>query len=93
MEEFMLPCLNKQLFGLDCLGCGGQRAAIFLLQGDFVSAYKMYPAIYAISLLFLFLIADLLFKFKYSLQIKIGLILLSAAVIIGSYIIKMSHIF
>lgn len=93
MEEFMLPCLNKQLFGLDCLGCGGQRAAFLLLQGEFAAAYNMYPAIYAISLLFLFLITDLFIKFRYSLQIKIGLILLSAVVIIGSYIIKMSHIF
>lgn len=93
MEEFMLPCLNKQLFGLDCLGCGGQRAAFLLLQGEFAAAYKMYPAIYAISLLFLFLFADLFIKFRYSLQIKIVLIVLSAAIIIGSYIIKMSHIF
>lgn len=93
MEEFMLPCLNKQLFGLDCLGCGTQRAFWLLLQGEFIAAFKMYPAVYAISLLFLFLIADFFFKFKYSWQIKIGMILFSASIIIGSYFIKMSHIF
>lgn len=93
MEEFMLPCLNKQLFGLDCLGCGTQRAFWLLLQGEFVAAFKMYPAVYAISLLILFLIADFFFKFRYSWQIKIALILLSAAIIIGSYLIKINHIF
>lgn len=93
MEEFMFPCLNKQFFGLDCLGCGAQRAFILVLQGNFKAAFQMYPAIYPILLLLLFLITDLFIKFKNSWPIKISLIILSALIIIGSYIIKMSHYF
>ncbi len=46
MEEFMLPCLNKELFGVDCIGCGIQRATVLLFRGEFIAAFKMYPAIY-----------------------------------------------
>lgn len=51
-EKFMLPCLFKTLFGFECLGCGFQRAFFLLFQGEFLAAFKMYPAVYS-TLLFL----------------------------------------
>jgi hypothetical protein len=51
-ENYMLPCLFKTLFGIECLGCGFQRAVFLLFQGDFFNAFKMYPAVYS-TLLFL----------------------------------------
>ncbi|MCX2837293.1 DUF2752 domain-containing protein [Salinimicrobium sp. MT39] len=92
MEEFMLPCLNKQLFGIDCLGCGAQRALVLVLQGEFSAAFKMFPAIYPILILLLFLVTNLFYKFKGDWYIKAGLIVVSAAVIIGAYIYKMSFL-
>ncbi|TRX40917.1 DUF2752 domain-containing protein [Flavobacterium restrictum] len=47
----MLPCLSKTLFGVECLGCGFQRAFVLVIKGDFAAAFQMYPAIYS-SLLF-----------------------------------------
>lgn len=93
MEEFMLPCLNKQLFGIDCLGCGTQRALVLVLQGEFTAAFKMYPAIYSLLALLIFLIINLFFKFKADWHVKTGLIILNAAIIIGAYINKMSFLF
>lgn len=52
LENHMLPCLSKTLFGVECLGCGAQRAFLLLLKGDFVGAFQMYPAIYVILLSF-----------------------------------------
>lgn len=92
MEEFMFPCLNKQLFGIDCPGCGAQRALSMVLQGDFTAAFKMYPAIYSLLLLLFFLIVNLFFKFKADWQVKTGLIILNAVIIIGAYIYKMSFL-
>ena len=92
MEEFMLPCLNKELFGIDCLGCGAQRALVMVFQGEFAAAFKMFPAIYPILVLLLFLIINLFFKFKGDWHIKAGLILVSAVVIIVAYINKMSFL-
>jgi uncharacterized membrane protein len=43
---YMLPCISKTLFGIECLGCGAQRALVLLCQGRFWEAFCMYPAIY-----------------------------------------------
>lgn len=93
MEEFMLPCLNKQLFGLDCLGCGAQRAFVLVIQGNFAAAFKMYPAIYSLLLLLVFLVFNLFVKFKNQWLVKAGLIAVNAVIIIAAYVYKMSFLF
>ena len=93
MEEFMLPCLNKQLFGVDCLGCGAQRALVLVFQGQFSAAFRMYPAIYTILILLIFLLINFFVNFKKALQIKAGLLILNAVIIIVSYYFKMENYF
>lgn len=88
LEEYMLPCLNKQFLGIDCLGCGIQRAAVLLFKGDFVAAFKMYPAIYPLLLFFLLLIIDLFFKIKHAEKVKIILVTLALVLVIINYILK-----
>ena len=54
LENYMLPCWSKTLFGVECLGCGLQRAFLLLLKGDFIGAFQMYPAIYVTLVFFWF---------------------------------------
>ena len=54
MEDFMLPCLNKKFFGVECLGCGLQRSISLLIQGEFTAAFVMYPAVYPLLSLLIF---------------------------------------
>ncbi len=89
IEDYMLPCLNKKLLGFECMGCGLQRSVNFLLQGEFIAAFKMYPAIYTIILLLGFIIINHFKNFKYSNKIIIILAILNVAVIIGSYLLKL----
>lgn len=89
----MLPCLNKKLFGVDCMGCGMQRSLLLLFKGEFVAAFQMYPAIYPLLLLLIFIGSNFFFKFKYDWYIKVGLITITVATMIISYIIKMNLIF
>ncbi len=89
----MLPCLNKKFFGVDCLGCGMQRSIALLLKGDFVAAFYMYPGIYPLLLLLLFLGFNFFIKFKYERLIKISLMVIAVLTIIISYVIKMKIIF
>lgn len=91
IEDFLLTCTNKQIFGVECLGCGTQRAAVLLFKGEFIAAFKMYPAIYTLIFLLLFILFNLFVKFKYDYKIKIGLLFLNVAIIIVSYILKMSQ--
>ena len=93
MEDFLLPCLNKHLFGIDCYGCGGQRAFLMVINGDFNAALQLFPAIFPLLFLLFFVILNLFVKFKFDYLIKIGLILFTAGVILISYIIKMSAFF
>jgi hypothetical protein len=89
LEDYMLPCLNKKLFGFECMGCGLQRAAAFLLKGQFVDAFLMYPAIYTIIALFGFIIINSFKDFKYGNKIIIILAMLNVVVIIGNYLLKL----
>ena len=90
-EQYMLPCLNKKLFGIECLGCGMQRSFILVFQGDFVGAFKMYPAIFTLIILVLFIIFNLFKKFKYDYKIKMGLLYLNIVIIVVSYLIKITN--
>ena len=91
LEDYMLPCLNKRLFGIECPGCGIQRSISLLLQGEFTAAFYMYPAIYTLLLLTSFLIVNLFIKFKYQSIIKMSLIILNVLIILVSYFIKLNH--
>lgn len=88
LEEYMFPCFNKKLFGVDCMGCGLQRGFSLLIQGEFVEAFKMYPAIYPLVLLFIVIGINTFKSFKHSHKIIVTLGITSAIIIIASFIIK-----
>lgn len=90
-EDYMLPCLNKKLLGIECFGCGFQRSLVFIFQGEFVAAFKMYPAIYTLILFVGFLILNIFYKFKNAEKIKLILVVLNIAIIVISYIIKINQ--
>ena len=88
MKEHMLPCMNKQLFGVECPGCGTQRAIAFLLEGEFYEAFKMFPAIYTLTLFFVLLGLHLIDKKRNYSKLVIASAILNGAVIIIAYFIK-----
>jgi hypothetical protein len=89
-EEYMLPCLNKKLFGVECLGCGFQRSLLHLIKGNFAEAFHLYPAIYTLILFLLFVLLNLKFKFKNARKIILTLATINILIIVISYIIKMN---
>ena len=90
IEDYLLPCLNKSLTGLECPGCGLQRASVLVMQGDFKSAFFMYPAIYTLIVLFVCILTIKIFSFRNSNQIIMALVYLNAAIILISYLIKIT---
>lgn len=93
MEEYMLPCMFKQLFGLDCIGCGIQRSIALLLNGNFADAFYMFPSIYTTILLFLFITLHILDKKHAYQKIIISLAILNAIVMIIAYVYKLKTLF
>ena len=90
LEDYMLPCINKKMFGIDCPGCGIQRSFVHVVKGEFQDAFHLYPAIFTLILLILFFILNKRFKFKFGKKIIGTLAVINIAVIIVSYIIKMN---
>ncbi|NNC51204.1 MAG: DUF2752 domain-containing protein [Flaviramulus sp.] len=88
MEDLMLPCLNKTLFGFECMGCGFQRSLLLIFQGNFIDAFQMYPAIYSLIALFIYIGLNIFFKFKNSNKVIGAIAVLTVATIITSYTIK-----
>lgn len=88
MEDYMLPCMSKSLFGVECLGCGTQRSLLLLFEGEFVAAFKMYPAIYTTVFFFLFLFLHLIDKSRNYSKIVISLAIINAIVMIIAYYFK-----
>ncbi len=88
LENYMIPCLSKTLFGFECMGCGFQRSLFLIWRGHFVEAFYMYAAIYPLLILLALLILTRFYKFKnYSKGIN-WLSIVSIATIIISYTLK-----
>ncbi|WP_316930176.1 DUF2752 domain-containing protein [Neotamlana nanhaiensis] len=85
----MIPCLTKKLFGIDCLGCGIQRATLLIFKGEFVEAFFMYPAIYPLIFFIGFLILNSFTIINYSEKIKLFLAAVTLITAITNYIFKM----
>ena len=88
LEDYMLPCMWKKTFGIECMGCGIQRSIVLILNGEFVKAFYMYPAIYTLMLLFLTLIIHIKFQLKNGHKILLTLFLINISIIVISYFIK-----
>lgn len=91
-EKYMIPCMNKKLFGIECMGCGSQRAFVFLLKGDFILAFKLFPALYT-SMLFCFVLGlHFIDKTRNYTKLIIGLAITNAIIMIISYFYKLTNI-
>ena len=60
MENYLLPCAYKSLFGIDCPICGFQRALVLLLHGDIKKSFFMYPPLFPVLFLLMFFALHLL---------------------------------
>jgi hypothetical protein len=90
MEEYMIPCMNKQLFGIDCPGCGTQRALALLIKGQFADAFFMFPAIYTSILFFVLLGLHFLDKSRSYEKAVIVTAILNGGIMIIAYIYKIT---
>lgn len=87
-EADMLPCMSKQLLGLECPGCGLQRAVALLLDGQLAESFVMYPGLYPMLLFFGFAALDRFANFRQGPRITSALGLLTAGAILVNYLLK-----
>jgi len=85
----MVECHWKSTYGIDCFGCGFQRALNLLFQGEFIESLKLYPALTPIIFTFLFTALHLRFSFKNGAKYVIILFSSSVAIMLISYFYKL----
>jgi hypothetical protein len=88
LESHQGACFYKKYFGVECPGCGMQRAFVELLKGNVWESILMYPALLPTIFMMGFLIAHLFLKFKKgALILKISFIF-TASIIFLNFVIK-----
>ena len=88
LNDYMLPCLWKKTFHIDCLGCGFQRSLVFLIKGEFGLAFKMYPAIFTILFMLFYMVLHTKYNFSNGHKVLLALFVINVIIIITSYIFK-----
>ncbi|HQW69969.1 MAG TPA: DUF2752 domain-containing protein [Flavobacterium sp.] len=91
MEEYMMPCMNKKIFGVECFGCGTQRSLALLLKGDFVGAFNMYPAIFTTLLFFVVVGLHFIDKSRNYHKAIISLAVINAIIMVVSYFYRVTN--
>ena len=87
-EADMLPCLSKQLLGMECPGCGLQRSVALLLSGQLWESFLMYPGLFPMLLFFAFAGVDRFVGFRQGPRITTALGLVSAGTILANFLLK-----
>lgn len=88
LEEHMGTCSFKEHTGMDCPGCGMQRALFELLRGNIIESIQYYPGLIPMIFTLAFLLLHLIFKFKHGARILKFSFIFTVIVILVTYIIK-----
>ncbi len=88
LENFMLPCPIKKTFGVDCFGCGSQRAILMIFEGQFQAAWKLFPAAYTLLIFFLFLGLPLIDKKRDYSKILLFMAIFNAVFMVVTYFFR-----
>ena len=88
LEKKQAPCFYKSVFGVECPGCGMQRAFLALLRGDLLDSLILYPALIPTILLLAFLVIHVFFKLKNGAKILLYMFIFNVVIIVTSYLYK-----
>ena len=89
LENHQLVCFYKSTFGIECPGCGTQRAFILLLRCEFLESFFTYPPLIFFLSLMLFLILHLIFKFRKGGTYLMYLFLFTALIVMINFICRL----
>lgn len=89
LEDHYMTCPYKAMSGVDCPGCGMQRAFIELLKGNFIESFQLYPALLPTIFTLLFTILHLIFKFQNGAAVVKYSFIITVAIVVISFLLKM----
>lgn len=90
LETHQLSCWIKSVTGIECPGCGMQRAILLLVKGDILASFRIYPGLFPLLLFFILAILKIcgIKKIQSELLKIMGFVCL--ATILISYLLKLT---
>ncbi|MBL7922428.1 MAG: DUF2752 domain-containing protein [Bacteroidia bacterium] len=77
------------MFGVDCPGCGMQRAFIALLRGDLLASLKYNASLIPFLITIFYTIGHLIFSFKNGAKCIVLLFSVTVSVLVVNFVIKL----
>ncbi|MEZ5012963.1 MAG: DUF2752 domain-containing protein [Chitinophagales bacterium] len=88
LETHMFRCPSVTWFGMECPGCGMQRSLIFLLKGQFLDSFLMYPPLLPLLGMVIYLALHLLFSFRSGAKILQYMFVGNAVLVFLNYTLR-----
>lgn len=88
LENHLLTCIFKSSFGIECPGCGTQRAFIALLKGDIISSMQYHAGVIPFILTIIALIIQLKLKHVNGSKVVMWLFITTTTITIIQYLVK-----
>lgn len=76
----MMPCAYRELFGIDCPFCGGQRSLVLLLQGRLLESFLLFPALIPLA------VTPFFIRYKRALRV---MLLADLVIVVGSWLLRL----
>lgn len=89
LERNLFTCTIKSLTGLNCPGCGMQRAFIALLKGNFSESFAQNASLIPFLITIFFTICHLIFSYKSGARIIVILFSSTVAIMVGQFVMKL----
>lgn len=78
----LFPCFYKQLFGFSCPFCGGQRAIVLLLNGEWWESIKCFPPLFPLIISIIVMVFLHYSHTENAAKKKLSILIINAAILI-----------
>ena len=93
LENHLFTCLFKANLGIECPGCGTQRALIALLKGNLTESIQCHAALIPFLLTLIALIIQLIVKHEKGGKVVMWLFIATTGITFIQYIIRQAILF
>lgn len=93
LEQHLFTCSIKEHFGIDCPGCGSQRALIALLKGNVLDSLHYHVALIPFIITIFALILQLILKKENGAKWVMWLFIVTTALTFIQFFIRQLHFF
>lgn len=93
LEQHLFTCFFKSHFGMECPGCGMQRALIALLKGDLTDSLKYHAALIPFILTIAALLIQLIIKHRLGGKVVMWLFILTSSITFIQFIVRQIILF